>query len=65
MIWRSVLHEAFYVARSGGLGPLLSIFPKDVQFATGNYVGPSNIQHKTYKPHAERRATAGSEKQST
>jgi acetolactate synthase-1/2/3 large subunit len=24
--------------------------PKDIQFATGNYVGPSNIAHKTYKP---------------
>ena len=24
--------------------------PKDVQFAKGNYVGPSNIQHKTYRP---------------
>ncbi|MDH3581851.1 MAG: thiamine pyrophosphate-binding protein, partial [Hyphomicrobiales bacterium] len=45
-----VLHEAFYVARSGRPGPVVVDIPKDVQFATGNYVGPSNIQHKTYRP---------------
>jgi acetolactate synthase-1/2/3 large subunit len=45
-----VLHEAFYVARSGRPGPVVVDIPKDVQFASGNYIGPSNIQHKTYKP---------------
>lgn len=45
-----VMHEAFYVARSGRPGPVVVDIPKDVQFATGNYVGPSNIEHKTYKP---------------
>ena len=45
-----VMHEAFYVARTGRPGPVVVDIPKDVQFATGNYVGPSNIQHKTYKP---------------
>ncbi len=45
-----VLHEAFYVARSGRPGPVVVDIPKDVQFAEGRYVGPSNIQHKTYKP---------------
>lgn len=45
-----VLHEAFYVARSGRPGPVVVDIPKDVQFGEGNYVGPSNIQHKTYKP---------------
>ncbi|MEZ5844664.1 MAG: acetolactate synthase 3 large subunit [Hyphomicrobiaceae bacterium] len=44
------LHEAFYVAKSGRPGPVVIDIPKDVQFASGNYVGPSNIQHKTYKP---------------
>ncbi len=24
--------------------------PKDVQFAKGKYIGPTNIQHKTYRP---------------
>ena len=45
-----VLHEAFYVARTGRPGPVVIDIPKDVQFGSGNYVGPSNIQHKTYKP---------------
>jgi len=45
-----VLHEAFYVARTGRPGPVVIDIPKDVQFATGNYIGPSNIAHKTYKP---------------
>src|SRR6056297_2017830 len=45
-----VLHEAFYVARSGRPGPVVVDIPKDVQFGMGNYIGPSNIQHKTYKP---------------
>lgn len=45
-----ILHEAFYVARSGRPGPVVIDIPKDVQFATGNYIGPSNIAHKTYKP---------------
>ena len=45
-----VIHEAFYIAKSGRPGPVVVDVPKDVQFATGNYVGPSNIQHKTYKP---------------
>ncbi len=45
-----VLHEAFYVAMHGRPGPVVVDVPKDVQFATGPYVGPSNIEHKTYKP---------------
>jgi acetolactate synthase-1/2/3 large subunit len=45
-----VLHEAFYIAKSGRPGPVVVDIPKDIQFGSGNYVGPSNIQHKTYKP---------------
>jgi len=45
-----VLHEAFYVARSGRPGPVVVDIPKDIQFASGEYVGPSNIAHKTYRP---------------
>jgi acetolactate synthase-1/2/3 large subunit len=45
-----ILHEAFYVATHGRPGPVVVDVPKDVQFAKGNYVGPSNIQHKTYRP---------------
>lgn len=45
-----ILHEAFYVAKSGRPGPVVVDIPKDVQFAKGTYIGPSNIEHKTYKP---------------
>jgi acetolactate synthase-1/2/3 large subunit len=45
-----ILHEAFYVATHGRPGPVVVDIPKDVQFAKGRYVGPRNIEHKTYKP---------------
>jgi acetolactate synthase-1/2/3 large subunit len=45
-----VMHEAFYVATHGRPGPVVVDIPKDVQFARGKYVGPANIQHKTYRP---------------
>ncbi|MGH1418109.1 MAG: acetolactate synthase 3 large subunit [Hyphomicrobiaceae bacterium] len=45
-----ILHEAFLIAKSGRPGPVVVDIPKDVQFAKGNYVGPSNIAHKTYRP---------------
>ncbi|SNY94329.1 acetolactate synthase, large subunit [Cohaesibacter sp. ES.047] len=45
-----VLHEAFYVARSGRPGPVVVDIPKDVQFAEGIYHGPSNVTHKSYHP---------------
>ncbi len=45
-----ILHEAFLVASSGRPGPVVVDIPKDVQFATGKYTGPSNVIHKTYRP---------------
>jgi acetolactate synthase-1/2/3 large subunit len=45
-----VLHEAFYVAGNGRPGPVVVDIPKDIQFATGTYAGPKNVQHKTYRP---------------
>ncbi|MFD0987706.1 acetolactate synthase 3 large subunit [Methyloligella solikamskensis] len=45
-----VLHEAFYVARTGRPGPVVVDIPKDVQFAKGTYHGLTNSQHKGYHP---------------
>jgi acetolactate synthase-1/2/3 large subunit len=47
-----ILHEAFYIAKSGRPGPVVVDIPKDVQFATGTYVVPSNVSmsHKSYRP---------------
>ncbi|MGA3302290.1 MAG: acetolactate synthase 3 large subunit [Methylovirgula sp.] len=45
-----IMHEAFYVAQHGRPGPVVIDIPKDVQFARGTYVGPKNIEHKTYHP---------------
>jgi acetolactate synthase-1/2/3 large subunit len=51
------LHEAFYVASHGRPGPVVVDLPKDVQFASGRYVPPQTIQHKTYRPQVEGDAT--------
>jgi acetolactate synthase-1/2/3 large subunit len=45
-----ILHEAFYIASNGRPGPVVIDIPKDVQFASGTYHFPRNIQHKTYRP---------------
>ena len=49
-ICRRVLHEAFYVARTGRPGPVVVDIPKDIQFAKGDYTGLTNSQHKSYNP---------------
>jgi len=48
-----VLHEAFYVARTGRPGPVVVDLPKDVLFASGAYRGPETIRHKSYRPQFE------------
>src|SRR5271169_3120121 len=48
-----ILHEAFFVAKSGRPGPVVVDIPKDVQFAKGTYYGPTEIEatrHKSYHP---------------
>ncbi len=45
-----VIHEAFYVARSGRPGPVVIDMPKDVQLGKGDYVGPEKVVHRTYQP---------------
>ncbi len=45
-----IMHEAFYVARTGRPGPVVVDIPKDVQFAKGTYVGPKGITVKSYAP---------------
>ncbi|MGD9804779.1 MAG: acetolactate synthase 3 large subunit [Hyphomicrobiaceae bacterium] len=47
-----ILHEAFHIAKSGRPGPVVVDIPKDVQFATGTYVGPTTatLAHKSYRP---------------
>ncbi|TCS60983.1 acetolactate synthase 3 large subunit [Varunaivibrio sulfuroxidans] len=45
-----VVHEAFYVARSGRPGPVLIDLPKDVAMGLGDYLAPGKIKHKSYRP---------------
>ena len=44
------IHEAFHVATSGRPGPALIDIPKDVQFATGTYLGPREASLGHYRP---------------
>lgn len=44
------IHKAFHVATSGRPGPVLVDIPKDVQFATGTYTSPKQIDPPRYQP---------------
>jgi len=44
------IHEAFHIARSGRPGPVVVDLPKDVQFALGDYVGPTDTPRRSYNP---------------
>jgi acetolactate synthase-1/2/3 large subunit len=44
------MHQAFHVATSGRPGPVLVDIPKDVQFASGDYVTPSKARTHHYQP---------------
>ena len=45
-----VIHEAFYVARSGRPGPVVVDLPKDVLQAKQAYNGNPQVKHKSYNP---------------
>ncbi len=45
-----VMHEAFYVAKSGRPGPVVVDLPKDILFAKTAYQPIKADGHKTYKP---------------
>jgi acetolactate synthase-1/2/3 large subunit len=44
------IHQAFHVATSGRPGPVLIDIPKDVQFATADYVTKDKIKVSHYQP---------------
>ncbi|GAB4285315.1 MAG: acetolactate synthase 3 large subunit [Roseovarius sp.] len=44
------LHQAFHVATSGRPGPVLVDIPKDVQFASAEYVPPRKARVSHYQP---------------
>ena len=46
----ATIHKGFHVATSGRPGPVLIDIPKDVQFATGTYVGPKQVDTGSYQP---------------
>jgi acetolactate synthase-1/2/3 large subunit len=48
-----IMHEAFYVARSGRPGPVVVDLPKDILFAPGPYTEPQKVVHKTYRPQTQ------------
>lgn len=52
------IHQAFHVATSGRPGPVLVDIPKDVQFATGEYIEPKNATTSHYAPQVKGDASA-------
>jgi acetolactate synthase-1/2/3 large subunit len=45
-----VVHEAFYVARTGRPGPVLIDLPKDILINPAPYQEPSPLPHRSYRP---------------
>jgi acetolactate synthase-1/2/3 large subunit len=45
-----VIHEAFYVAKTGRPGPVLVDLPKDILIAQAPYAEPSALPHRSYRP---------------
>jgi acetolactate synthase-1/2/3 large subunit len=47
-----VVHEAFYIARSGRPGPVVIDLPKDILIGKAPYAGPVDT-HRSYRPRTE------------
>jgi acetolactate synthase-1/2/3 large subunit len=45
-----VVHEAFYVARSGRPGPVVIDLPKDILIGQAPYQAPPSLPHRSYRP---------------
>ncbi len=48
-----VVHEAFYVARSGRPGPVVVDLPKDILIGRAPYAAPEAGEHRSYRPRTE------------
>ena len=48
-----VIHEAFYVARSGRPGPVVVDLPKDILIGKGSYTEAPQVPHRSYRPQTE------------
>jgi acetolactate synthase-1/2/3 large subunit len=48
-----VVHEAFYVARSGRPGPVVIDLPKDILIGRAPYTPPAETPHRSYRPQTE------------
>jgi acetolactate synthase-1/2/3 large subunit len=48
-----VVHEAFYVARSGRPGPVVIDLPKDIVIGKAPYEAPPTAVHRSYRPQTE------------
>ena len=54
----TVVHEAFYVARSGRPGPVVIDLPKDILIGKGPYREAPTAPHRSYRPQREPDAQA-------
>ena len=48
-----VVHEAFYVARSGRPGPVVIDLPKDILIGKAPYTSAPTREHRSYRPQTE------------
>ena len=48
-----IVHEAFYVSRSGRPGPVVIDLPKDILIGPAPYQAPSETGHRSYRPITE------------